>query len=98
MPVAAQILYPAEEALCPHMQSAKLPTSISVRGVEQRQQYLSLAEIWTAPDSGCFYGLDTQGAWWRFNLTYLRHHRQFYVLDSFHLSGAPDLSGLERVK
>lgn len=62
------------------------------------RQYLFLTDIWTDPDSTNVYGLDTQGGWWRFNLDYVPKRRQHYAVETLPLSGAPDLSGMERVK
>ena len=60
--------------------------------------YLNLTEVWTDPDSADVYGLDTQGGWWRFALKYFPRSREYLAVDSLRLGGAPDLSGLERVK
>lgn len=82
----------------------ELPMSVSYGNiiypvsVNYVRQYLSLSRIWTDPDSAYIYGLDTQGEWWRFNLDYIPRQRQYYAIDSFQLSGAPDLNGLEQVK
>lgn len=82
----------------------ELPKSVSAGDTsypvhyDSMGRYLSLAEIWTDPDSADLYGLDTQGRWWRFRLDYRSGQRQYYALDSFRLGRAPELSGLERVK
>lgn len=82
----------------------ELPMSVSYGNiiypvtVNSVRQYLSLSKIWTDPDSAYVYGLDSQGEWWRFNLDYVPRQRQYYAVNSFQLSGAPELSGLERVK
>ena len=61
-------------------------------------QSLLLTKIWTAPDSSYAYGLDPRDEWWRFDMEYSPNMRKYCAVDPFHLSGMPDLSGLERIK
>lgn len=82
----------------------ELPMSVSYGNViypvsvNHVRQSLSLSRIWTDPDSAYVYGLDSQGEWWRFNLDYVPRQRQYYAVNCFQLSEAPDFSRLEQMK
>ena len=80
---------------------------VAIRGVDDGlypvhsnfiDESLPLTKIWTDPDSSYVYGQDPKGGWWRFVLDYSPGMRKYYALYPFRLSGAPELSGLERIK